>query len=112
MLTFQRLDVYRCSIDFLTLVLEFAEAVPRGHAELIDQLKRAAASVPINIAEASGRSGAADTARCFAIARGAAMECAAVLDVCRLLKVVDEAAYARGKELLERVVAMLTKLCR
>ena len=40
------------------------------------------------------------------------MECAAVLDALLILKVVDAAIHQRGIELLERIVAMLTKLCR
>jgi hypothetical protein len=50
-------------------------------AELRDQLRRAALSVPLNIAEAAGRSSQPDAARHYAIARGSTMECAAVLDV-------------------------------
>jgi len=46
----------------------------------------------------------------FAIARGSAMECAAVLDALLVLKVVDARTRQRGAELPERVVAMLTKL--
>src|SRR2546425_848988 len=78
MLSFQRLDVYRCAIDFLALAAEVADDVPRGNAGLLDQLRRAASSIPLNIAEAAGRTGKADAARAYAIARGSAMECAAV----------------------------------
>ena len=112
MLHFQRLDVYQRSIEFLAVAIEVAAAVPRGHAAVLDQLRRAASSIPLNIAEAAGRTGPADAARHYAIARGSAMECAAVLDVCRLLKIVDEPRYTRGSELLVRVVEMLTRLCR
>ena len=78
----------------------------------MDQLKRAATSIPLNIAEAAGRTGAADAARTYAIARGSAMESAAVLDALVVLKLVDEETHRRGSDLLERIVAMLTKLCR
>ena len=40
MLSFQKLDVYRAAIDFLALVLEIIRALPRGHADLADELKR------------------------------------------------------------------------
>src|SRR5512140_563254 len=112
MLSFQRLDVYRCAIEFLALTAEVAERIPRGHGALLDQLSRAATSIPLNIAEAAGRTGKADAARAYAIARGSAMECAAVLDALSVLNVVDEATKQRGAELLERIVAMLTRLCR
>ena len=112
MLSFRKLDVYQCAIEFLALTAEAAEQIPRGNAVLLDQLRRAAASIPLNIAEAAGRTGQADAARTYAIARGSAMECAAVLDALSVLKIVDVTTKQRGDELLERVVAMLTKLCR
>jgi hypothetical protein len=39
------------------------------------------------------------------------MECAAVLDTLLILNVVEQAVHQRGCGLLERIVAMLTKLC-
>ena len=112
MLSFQKLDVYQCAIEFLALTAQVANEVPRGNAPLLEQLRRAATSIPLNIAEAAGRTGNADAARVFAIARGSAMECAAVLDALTVLKVIDAGVQQRGSELLGRVVAMLTKLCR
>src|SRR5437660_9099584 len=52
MLSFRKLDVYRCAIEFLALTAEAAEQIPRGNAVLLDQLRRAAVSIPLNIAEA------------------------------------------------------------
>jgi four helix bundle protein len=112
MLSFQRLDVYRCSIEFLARSVELPDAMPRGHAALADQLRRAALSVPLDIAEAAGRSSEADRARHFAIARGSAMECAAVMDALHVIGVLDEQQHAASVELLERIVSMLTRLCR
>ena len=63
------------------------EAIPRGYGELRDQPRRAAISVPLNIAEGACRASEAEGARHFAFARGSAMECAAVLDVVRVLGV-------------------------
>jgi four helix bundle protein len=112
MLSFQKLDVYRVAVEFLALTAEVSAEVPRGNAALLDQLRRAATSIPLNIAEAAGRTGPADAARIYAIARGSAMECAAVLDALRVLSIIDAKMHQQGLELLERIVAMLTKLCR
>jgi len=38
------------------------------------------------------------------------MECAAHVDVMQLEELIDEEMYAKANELLERLVAMLTKL--
>lgn len=112
MLSFQKLDVYRCAVEFLALVLEIIRDIPRGNAAIVDQLKRAGLAIPLNIAEGAGRTGQADAARCYAIARGEAMESASILDALALLQAVTEERHRRGCDLLERLVAMLTKMCR
>ena len=60
---FRSSTVYRCAIEFLGLAAAAAEEVPSGNAALLDQLRRAASSIPLNIAEAAGRTGQADAAR-------------------------------------------------
>lgn len=112
MLAYEKLDVYQCAIEFFAIAAAIVEALPRGNASLADQLKRAAMSIPLNIAEASGKPTTADRKRFSAIARGSAMECGAILDVCVVLGVADSNEVARAKPLLERIVAMLTKMCR
>jgi four helix bundle protein len=110
MLNFQKLDVYQCAIEFLALAQRIRRYLPKGHADLADQLRRAAQSIPQNIAEGCGRTSRADKAKHYTIARGSAMESASHLDVMRVEGAIEAESYARGVELLERVVAMLTKL--
>ena len=81
-------------------------------SSLSDQLKRAALSVPVNIAEGVGRTSLADRRRHYAVARGSAMECAAILDTCRVLRAANPASLAEGRSLLLRVVRMLSRMCR
>ena len=83
--------------------------MPRGYAELADQLRRAALSIPLNIAEGSGREGR-DAARLYGIARGSALECAAVLDAMEALGLLPGAALTEERDLIERIVSMLTKM--
>ena len=112
MLSFQKMDVYRCAIEFLAFTATTHERMPKGFASLADQLRRAALSVPLNIAEAAGRNTPTDAARHYAIARGSAMECAAIMDSLRVLSVIDELQHTRAIELVTRMVSMLTRLCR
>jgi four helix bundle protein len=112
MLSFQRLDVYRCAIEFLAMAMDLTARMPKGYAPLADQFRRAALSGPLNIAEAAGRTSKADAARHYAIARGSMMECAAIVDTLKLLSVLGESEQCKAMELLTRLVAMLTKLCR
>ncbi|MCP5091907.1 MAG: four helix bundle protein [Gammaproteobacteria bacterium] len=110
MLSFKKLDVYRCAIEFEALASEIIEMLPRGHARLIDQLDRASMSVTLNTAEGVGKSTPRDQAKHFTIARGSAMECAAVLDVCLVRHLIDKDRADRGEILLTRIVQMLSKL--
>ena len=94
----------------MDLAIDVVDELPRGNATRADQLNRAAESVVRNIAEGAGRWSKADSAKHYKIARGEAMECAASLDVLKLRKLVAPKRYDRGIELLEEVVAMLTKM--
>ena len=112
MLHHEKLDVYQCAVEFLALSSQLATRIPRGHSALGDQLKRAALSIPLNIAEAAGKTTDHDSSRSFVIARGSAMECAAVLDACPVLRIGSPDQLGAGKELLTRIVCMLTKMIR
>jgi four helix bundle protein len=112
MLNFQNLDVYRCGIEFLALAVKIQGQLGKGDAELRDQLRRAALSIPLNVAEASGKVGANDRARFFAIARGSTMECGAILDCIEIINPCCLEEIARCRPLLQRIVEMLSKLCR
>jgi four helix bundle protein len=112
MLAYQRLDVYRCAVRALALSARISDGVPKGYAVLSDQLRRAALSISLNIAEGSGRPSAADAARFYGIARGSAMECVAVLDACTAIGAGEEEAYAEAMALFVRIVEMLTRMAR
>ena len=111
-LDYENLDVYRCAIEFLAIAFQVIESPQRGDGELRDQLRRAAISVVLNIAEGAGKPSAPDRARFHAIARGSAMECGALVDVCLVAGRIDRAIAERGKALLVRIVSMLTRMCR
>ena len=109
MLGFRRLDVYRCAVRLLALAAALAERIPRGYGPLSDPLRRASLSILLNLAEGTGKPGQ-DAARFYAIARGSAMECAAILDAMETLGFVLSTDLAEPHDLLERIVSMLTKL--
>ena len=50
--------------------------------------------------------------RFYAIARGSALECAAIVDALAALRFVPADEATRAHELLERIVSMLTKMIR
>ena len=71
---------------------------------------RASQAIPLNIAEGNGKGTDGDRRRFFEIARGSALECAAVQDVLQACNTITSAGNDEGKQLLDRIVAMLTKL--
>ena len=110
MFGFQRLDVYRAS-TFLAASWRLVTRVPKGNGDIVDQLRRAALSIPLNIAEGSGKF-SRDAVRFYTIARASALECAAILDALQAMAVFDEPDLKQARELLERIVSMLTGLIR
>ena len=105
-LAVDRLDVYRAALDFAAL----ASRVRVTPASLRDQIERASASVVLNLAEGVGRTSVADQAHFFAIARGSALECAAVLDLLHARGNLGPATHREGRALLVRIVQMLSRL--
>ena len=108
----ERLDVYRVAIDFIVLANDVAERLPRGRAYVADQLQRAGTSISLNIAEGAGEFSSKEKARFYRMAKRSATECAAILDVCSKLELAEKDAVNTGRELLLRIVAMLTQIVR
>ncbi|MEZ4741825.1 MAG: hypothetical protein R3B45_05160 [Bdellovibrionota bacterium] len=44
MMSYEKLDVYQCSIKFLSIAIRLTDEMPRGHGSIADQIKRAAIS--------------------------------------------------------------------
>jgi len=112
MLDHERLDAYQCALQFAALAFQILENLPRGHGELCDQLRRATISIPLNIAEGAGKTSARERARYHAIARGSAMESAAIVDLLRRQALVEPHTASAAKALCVRMVSMLSKMCR
>ena len=108
----EKLKVYQKASEFLAIAAEVIDGVPRGNSGIIDQLKRASLSIPLNIAEACGKTGICDNKRFFSIARGSALECSAILDACKTLKLANPLLVQRGKSLLFDIVSMLSTLTK
>ena len=111
-LSYKKPDVYRLSIEFPALSLDLMATLPKGHAKISDEFKRASMSIPLNIAEAAGRASPSENSHHFSIARGSAMECGAILDVLRVSRLATVENLDKGDRLLDRIVSMLSKLCR
>lgn len=105
----ERLDAFAVSIDLIEAVGRLE--VSRGHANIMDQLKRASTSCALNIAEGCGKRGK-DRARFFDIARGSALESAAALRILKALRLIRQDNHDEARDYCQRLYAMLTVLAR
>ena len=105
----EKLDVYRAAIEYVGWAYRYCESL-KGHRNAKDQLLRASQAIPLNIAEGNGKATDGDRRRYFEIARSSALECGAVQDVLHVCGALPTEKNASRKALLDRIVAMLTKL--
>ena len=84
-LGYEKLDVYRLSIDYASWVFAQTEALNGVHRHTRDPWLRASQSIALNIAEGNRKTAAANRRRYFEIARESALEFA-VEEVTVLMK--------------------------
>jgi four helix bundle protein len=106
----EKLDVYRLSIGYVAWVYEKTANLKGVHRPARDQWLRASQSIPLNIAEGNGKTTEANRRRYFEIARGSALECAAIQDVLVVGKALAEIESQERKVELDRMAAMLSRL--
>lgn len=107
----ERLDVYQAAIEYVGWAHRLCQGL-KGHRNAKEQLLRASQAIPLNIAEGNGKATDGDRRRYFEIAPGSAMECGAIQDVLEACGAMSADENARAKAVLDRIVAMLTKLGR
>jgi four helix bundle protein len=105
-----RLDVYRLSIEYVASAFDSSRSLEGLHRHARDQWLRAAQSIPLNIAEGNGKRSLKDRARFLDIARGSALECAAIQDVLVVSGGLKRETSIELKSKLVRIVAMLTRM--
>jgi len=80
----QKLDVYVAARKFVLECYQFSRRLPADERfSMVSQIRRAALSVPLNIAEGASRKSIAERKRYFEIARGSVVEIDAALDIAR-----------------------------
>jgi len=105
----EKLDVYRLALSYVEWVYQISRGLNGVHRTARDQWLRASQSVPLNIAEGNGKSSVADRRRYFEIARGSALECAAIQDVLVAGNAIDRQETLCRKNELDRIAIMLSR---
>jgi four helix bundle protein len=106
----ERLEVYQVVRLLSREINRIGKRVKPTRRDLLDQLLRATASIPLNIAEGSGERTPGRRAYFYRIARSSATEVAGALDHIVDMDLVASNEIVTAKELACRVVAMLVKL--
>jgi four helix bundle protein len=108
---YRKLSVWAKSHQLVLLVYEATAVVSeRKCSGLTSQLRRAAASIPSNIAEGCGHQGSRELARSLGIALASSFELAYHLQLAADLNVLAKSDFARLDARTEQVKRMLSSL--
>jgi four helix bundle protein len=113
MFDFEEFGAYKKAKRFHMNIASYLEGTKLNNT-VRDQLYRASFSVPLNLAEGSGRFTKKDRRNFFVIARGSIFECVAVLDILKDKKLIADSVfqeiYSLADELSRILYAMIRNL--
>lgn len=106
--SYEELDVWKLVMELVEKIYQLTEYFPKKEQyRLVDQLCRAAISVPSNIAEGSMRNTTKDYIRFLAIAQGSIAEMETQLNLAKRLRYADVISLEQTTFLTRRVGKML-----
>jgi four helix bundle protein len=109
----KRLDVWKLAVELAVSVYRATEKFPgEERFGLTSQIRRAAVSIPSNIAEGAARRGKKEFVQFLHTARGSLSEMDTQLDIARELGFLDRTNWSDLNEKMERVDMTLAGLLR
>jgi four helix bundle protein len=107
----KKLDVWQLSMELAGTVYRLTSTLPSEEKfGLASQMRRAAVSVPSNIAEGAARTSLNEFKQFLSIARGSLSELDTQLDLCQQLELIAIPTRQKLDELLIRIDKMLYAL--
>lgn len=111
--TYRDLEVWQRAIELVKVIYSLCKKLPKEELySLSDQMRRAAVSVPSNIAEGYGRSGSKDYPHFLSVALGSTYELETQLILGEELGFFEINENAEALELCGRIGMMLNKLIK
>ena len=109
----EELDAYKLAKRLVTELYQLTSRFPSEEKfGLVSQIRRAAVSVPVNIAEGAARGSKREFSRFLLMARGSINEIRILLELSQDLGYVDTVRFLRFEGILNRLFAMTTGLIR
>jgi len=109
----ESLEVWQKAMDFVLNIYEVTKAFPADERfGLTSQVRRAAVSIPANIAEGAARQSDKEFIRFLAIAQGSCSEVETELLIARRLDYLSQAAYQELKNVADMIGRMLIGLSK
>jgi len=109
----KKLDVWKLSMELSGSIYRLTAALPDGERfGLVSQMRRAAVSIPSNLAEGSARSSKHEFRNFISISRGSLSELDTQLDLAQQIGFITAPSRAEVDRLLLRVDTMLYALHR
>ena len=109
--TFRELEVWKLAMDLAAECYQVTKTFPKDELfGMTSQIRRAAASIPANIAEGQGRSHTREFLNFLSIARGTLMEVQTHLLLARRVGLLKEADLPPLLTLCERISQMISRL--
>ena len=111
--SFEKLEVWKISKEFAKRIYMITDKFPYTERKgVIDQLQRAALSVPNNIAEGAGRITAKDKAKYSNIAYGSLMECLNLIIISKERFLINDEIYMSLRSEIDEISRKLSNLRR
>ena len=110
---YRELIVWQKSIEVAEKVYKITKKLPKEEIySLTNQMRRAAVSIPSNIAEGQSRNSTKEFIQFLSIARGSKAELETQLLLCLKIGYLDDADVSEIQELLTEIGKMLNTLLR
>lgn len=109
---FENLKVYRRSLDFAIRLCKLASNFPIKFSRIRDQLIGAGVSIPLNIAEGSGRNSEKEKINFYKISRTSLFECIPILEICVKLGLIDKNTFLELRREDTEISKMLNGLMK
>ncbi len=112
-LSHENLDVYRLARQFaVDLYRETSKFPSEERFGLTSQIRRAAVSIPANIAEGASRRSKREFSRFLLMARGSSAELRVLLDVAHETGILSDESFLAYEQTVDRISSMASGLIR